>query len=629
MQKHSITLCMIVKDEEKYLDRCLRSVKGKVDEIIVVDTGSADSTVEIAKKHNADIQHFEWIDDFAAARNYSIRGVKTDYILVLDADEYLDEKADLQQLLESGKDCYRLLLKNYQIAGNSVIHQSIRLFRSGIGLMYKGKLHEHLNTFEEGSGYSEADSDIIIHHVGYLPEVISDKNKSKRNLDIMARELRENPTGYSYFNMGMAYMNDGKYEKALDMFKKSYPLSKDKTYVRGMLVHMGECLALLKRAEEGINLMTDAINVFPDYTDLHYTLGVLFQNIGYLRDAEAEFKECLRLGDDKLRNIAKEGVGSYLASYQLASIHEKKGKHGEAFDEVFESVKGNKKFHPALTLYLKLMKRSGVSLEDMRKHLDIVYPVDTPQELNILIAGLYKVRHPLISRYDFVYRQENLTNLRAVAYMLGGDYGKAVEEWGKIERIPRENFQDVLVLMLMANDMSLAEKLGEGLNLSEKEWKYLVKIIGRSEISKSHITADIERLLMDAAYYLLDIEAFDQFEYISRFLLECSVDTQNKVAALLIDRGQLNTASELLSLNLERHPENYEVYLLAGDVFSINNDFTAALEFYEKSLRLKRDYPVYEKIYEIYEKLGDNSNMRAWREKIRSRFPLVRWVNNC
>lgn len=627
MQLHTVSLCMIVKNEEKYLERCLKSVQGKVDEIIVVDTGSTDSTIEIAEKYNSIIRHFEWVNDFAAARNYSIEGVKSEYILVLDGDEYLDENTDLQIDLAKGKDYYRLLIKNYQSEGKSIIHQNVRLFKSGIGLFYSGKLHEHLNNYDESLNYSGAESEILIHHVGYLPEVVIDRDKNRRNHEIMVKELEENPTGYSYFNMAMVYMSDEVYDKALDMFKKAYNLSKEKAYVKGLLVRMGECLIFLDRYEEGINLMLDAINVFPDYTDLHYTLGMLYYNARYLRDAEAEFLKCLSLGNNKVETITTEGVGSYLAEYRLAKVYEKRGKYGEAFDGAFKALMGNKNYYPALTLYLKLMKRAGISEDDMQKQLELIYPIVTTKELNNLLTALYVVRHKLISKYNFIFTEEKLAYLRAVAYMLSDNCVKAVEEWEKVESISKDNFLDVLVLSLLADNRSLMERTKEGLNLSEKEWKFLARIIGKEDVSKKYYTGDVEKLLLNIACYLLDIQAFDQFEYISGFLMECSAETQNKLAAKLIEWGYTDTAVELLSLNLERYPGNYEVFLLAGDISSKNNDFEAALDFYNNSLKLKSNYyPAYERIYEIYERLGDSININIWKEKIKSGFPLSKWV---
>ena len=88
----TLSLCMIVKDEERTLERCLNSVKSFINEIIIVDTGSKDKTKEIAKAFNAKIYDFKWINDFAAARNFSFRKATSDYILWLDGDDFINSE---------------------------------------------------------------------------------------------------------------------------------------------------------------------------------------------------------------------------------------------------------------------------------------------------------------------------------------------------------------------------------------------------------------------------------------------------------------------------------------------------------------------------------------------------------
>ncbi|MCD7708747.1 MAG: glycosyltransferase family 2 protein, partial [Clostridiales bacterium] len=88
----TISLCMIVKNEEEVLERCLTSLEGLMDEVIIVDTGSSDGTREIAKKYATIFREFEWNDDFSAARNFAISLASCDYIYFADADELLDEE---------------------------------------------------------------------------------------------------------------------------------------------------------------------------------------------------------------------------------------------------------------------------------------------------------------------------------------------------------------------------------------------------------------------------------------------------------------------------------------------------------------------------------------------------------
>ena len=110
----TISLCMIVRNEEKVLARCLESVRGCVDEIIIVDTGSSDGTKEIAARFTDKIYDFEWIDDFSAARNYSFEQATGDYLLWLDADDVLlpaDAEALLRFKAERLADCNVVMLR--------------------------------------------------------------------------------------------------------------------------------------------------------------------------------------------------------------------------------------------------------------------------------------------------------------------------------------------------------------------------------------------------------------------------------------------------------------------------------------------------------------------------------------
>ncbi|WP_372999324.1 glycosyltransferase [Lutispora sp.] len=623
----TISLCMIVKDEEKFLNQCLESVSGKVDEIIIVDTGSTDKTVEIAEKHGAVIKYFEWINDFAAARNYSIADAKSDYILILDADEYLDECADLQKELAHNKDFYRLVIKNYQNEGRVVFHQNVRLFKSRIGLKYSGKLHEHLNTFDEACGYSGLESDIVIHHVGYLPEVVSERGKKKRNHDIMMKELAENPTGYSYFNMGLVYMTDEQYDKALEMFRKSYPLSKEKTYVKSLLVRMSECLNYLGRTEEGIKLLLDFINVYPAYIDACYTLGTLFLSRRYLKDAEIMFRSCLESGD-RMDNITAEGVGSYMAHYQLAVVYDRMGRSGDAFDEVFKAITKKKSFTPALSLYLKLMQRAGIGPEEIKEHLNKIYKPNTAEEIKALIYSLYEIRHPLMSNFNFILQDLRLTDMKAVALMLDKQYEASLKEWEKVDTISNNNVLDVAVLCLLTKSIDIANKLRDCLNLSKKEWKFISRILLKEAVDKPCITPAVEKTLYNICEYLINISEFDYFEYVSEYILLCSAETLNKLAYLLIEYNFIDTAIELLSICIEQNPTHTGSYILFGDAYRKQNRTSNALECYEAVLNLKEEYHIYEKIYDTYAALGDLANADKTRNTMKMKFPLSLWLKN-
>lgn len=152
--KVTVSLCMIVRDEEDVLERCLSSIEGIVDEIIIVDTGSTDRTKEIARKFTDKIYDFEWIDDFAAARNYAFSKADKDYILWLDADDYFtDEDRQLLcetiQTLDRSVDSvtmpYHVFVDEKQKAVHSIRRN--RLVRRACGFRWIGAVHEYLEVY--------------------------------------------------------------------------------------------------------------------------------------------------------------------------------------------------------------------------------------------------------------------------------------------------------------------------------------------------------------------------------------------------------------------------------------------------------------------------------------------------
>jgi len=119
MSRPTIALCMIVKDEEHNLPRVLESVEGCFDEIHITDTGSTDNTVEIAKKYGAKVHHFKWVNDFGAAREYSYSHTKCDYIMWLDADDYLDNKEAFKKFREEAIHLAEYWIATYHYANDN------------------------------------------------------------------------------------------------------------------------------------------------------------------------------------------------------------------------------------------------------------------------------------------------------------------------------------------------------------------------------------------------------------------------------------------------------------------------------------------------------------------------------
>jgi glycosyltransferase involved in cell wall biosynthesis len=223
---------MIVKNEERFLGQCLASVKGLADELIVIDTGSTDRTIEIAREHGAQVGHFEWCNDFAAARNASIAPATGDWILFLDADEELSpaEKQNLPALVNSDNVALiRLPLINTH---QGQVSKSIlpRLFRNIPAIQFQGCVHEGVYTaLLKVSKEWQMDislGDLLILHHGYTAEVISERNKVQRNYELLLKALEERPNeAYFYMQLGLELRRMDRLAESFDAYAKALNLA--------------------------------------------------------------------------------------------------------------------------------------------------------------------------------------------------------------------------------------------------------------------------------------------------------------------------------------------------------------------------------------------------------------------
>jgi len=194
----AVSLCMIVKNEADNLADCIGSVGDFPAEIIVVDTGSTDHTVEIAKSLGAKVYRFDWIDDFAAARNESIRHATGDWVFWMDADDRLEPNgaAKLKQAVVSGKaDVYMCRVVSHGKGAGSAdaVVEHFRLFRNGLGLKFHGALHESIAPDVIDLGLVVARTNIEVRHTGYSIDIEDYKAKARRNMAIINAELKKNP----------------------------------------------------------------------------------------------------------------------------------------------------------------------------------------------------------------------------------------------------------------------------------------------------------------------------------------------------------------------------------------------------------------------------------------------------
>lgn len=195
----TVSLCLIVRNEQELLPRCLNSVQGAVDEIILVDTGSTDNTIKIAESYGACIYHYVWSDDFAAARNVSLAQASCEWILVLDADEVLTESfcTNIKLFLQdSACIAYQCIIEDHYDS-EVVLEPVFRLFRNLAGIHYRRPYHEYLNLTPTTKGLpcteAKTAETLTIFHDGYKQQRVQEKGKLDRSLRIMGQYLEKQP----------------------------------------------------------------------------------------------------------------------------------------------------------------------------------------------------------------------------------------------------------------------------------------------------------------------------------------------------------------------------------------------------------------------------------------------------
>ncbi|MEE4563286.1 glycosyltransferase [Paenibacillus polymyxa] len=619
----SISLCMIVKNEEQVLSRCLESVKDVVNEIIIVDTGSTDTTLDIARNYTDKIYSFEWVNDFSAARNESIKYANSDYILVLDADEQLEAGADFQKDLEKNRDYYLLRIINEISWDRNFTFAAIRLFKNHISLKYENRLHEHLNIINGTANYTMGESNQLIHHVGYTDDKMLEKDKHKRNLPLMELEVAENPTAYNLYNMGKTYFAIQEYGKAVEYFRKAYPLSKDRIFLPELLTKLAYALAEMKRLEDALSVLTDGVMMFPKETEMIYILGMIYQKAGYYHDAEACFRKCIELGDQG--SLITEGSGGYMAHMRLSELYEETGRLEDSYKEVVCVLKLKKNFAPALQQILKLALKLNMCSEEIQAGIQQNYTIGSVEDLQQLLDIMYGARNPILDYYLTTYKITVQSNVLATSKIYDKKYKEARLLWNEIVDKENENGQDLLLLAFILRDDSNLADIQRLLNLSNREKVTLEKII-TGTIGKCSLSSRLEEMLLEVCRHMIILQEFEHFQLLIEKIMIIKEETRLKICKLLSDYGFDELSIDMLISMFKNQPNNAVLVQLLGDLCYRNEYFEDAQLFYTKLLRLDSQYSSYERGYQLYERLGDYKNASIMKREIGRIFPLANWA---
>ena len=280
-EKPGLSVCMIVRDEEKALPRCLNSLKGVADELIVVDTGSKDNTIAIAKDFGAKVFHFKWCDDFAAARNESLKHATGEWILQLDADEELLPESIprlKESMLKSMVLFYVIRCDNGPKCTRMRFHWFGRLFRRHPKLRYHRPYHEGVDysvqnlIAEEPRWLMQYQPDIVIRHYGY--DLSSIRNKCERGLPIIKSYVKENPGDwYMLARLGNTYFESSRFDEAEEYLKKALEINPSDSHAN---YYLGLIFSRQKRPDAAIHCYKSAVANDPHFAEAYAKLGATY-----------------------------------------------------------------------------------------------------------------------------------------------------------------------------------------------------------------------------------------------------------------------------------------------------------------------------------------------------------------
>lgn len=345
-EKLPISLCMIVKNEEKYLADCLRSVNHFVSEIVVVDTGSTDKTIAIAEEFGAKIFHFEWINDFSAARNYSLEQATQPYILQLDADEEI-LKGGVAWFYENYP--YKNLgyfleihnLKDLNKRDVMASHFLIRFFKNDPSIRYIKAVHENVTLPNNNVGYSSA----LILHKGYADNERKDE-KSARNFGLLKQQFKEDPNSpFVHFYFAQQYYAAGDSFNAFKAGKKALKLGL-KPPVQATALRITMSYASEHRLETELHALLEiapAEDVFPERTLYE---AFYFYQMNDLEKSMALVNRFLHLvehvEETKVNRFSYDGVlpDNYRLGMEIrAKLHIKMGNVKEAIEDLVQALR--------------------------------------------------------------------------------------------------------------------------------------------------------------------------------------------------------------------------------------------------------------------------------------------------
>jgi len=326
-----LSVCMIVRDNEDILEPCLASIRPWVDEIVVVDTGSKDNTIEIARRHGAQIFHFPWCDDFAAARNESLRHARGKWLFWMDSDDTISEECGrkLQALAaqEHSESLFGFVCQVHcpgqDIDADVTVVDHVKMFRNHPEIRFEGRIHEQiLGSIRDLNG-EIAWTDVYVSHSGSDQSPAGRRRKQERDMRLLELDAQERPNHpFVLFNLGMTYADMEQFDDAIVALEKCIEVAKpEESHVRKAYALLANSFSRLSRFEDALECCRKGLGLFPDDPELLFRQGINQHHFGRNEEAIELYVKAMRPTRTRQLSSVDRGINGFKARHNLAVVY--------------------------------------------------------------------------------------------------------------------------------------------------------------------------------------------------------------------------------------------------------------------------------------------------------------------
>ncbi|OPA75655.1 hypothetical protein BVG16_20175 [Paenibacillus selenitireducens] len=601
-----LSLCMIVRDEEKVLRRCLESVQDLVDEMIIVDTGSIDRTKEIALEFTDKIYDFTWINDFSAAKNEAISKATSKWVLVLDADEYLDIEEHskiinyLSQKDNTKPQGFTLPIYNLtdRAGSNNIIESdAVRIISNHPDIYFERPIHEQVK-YKNGE-LPLQDVNFIIFHTGYTSDIIKNKDKRNRNLSIFNEmKLIKKFEEYDYFTLANEYEALGDIKKALYYYQRAdTKKSRKMTFYVYCKYKIVTSLIQLGHFKEALKINDECIQLWPQYIDFLHIKAEFINQLGLFEDAIILFEQCIRQAEEKSTHKVNFWVISpdlaALSYSRLSEIYIAKQNYSKAVTSLIKLIELKHKELTNLTTLIHLLLLTD-EVPVVISFLDNLYTENTISSLPLLFqASLFignstlashffskcsalniKINSIYLIHYAFVTYDETLfrNELPNVPKQIQPD---EIDYLNKLIGLGICLWKDnnlLLHLISTENNTNIMNTFNHLINNPSSEFLAL---------NKADIQS-VSNLLID----LYKSEYFDVYDWLIQQFPEQQDTFANLLGDYYYSNQQLNLAFDYYSMLIQKDKLDASGYANIGQYYLNTGNVFEAVEVFSKSIDL-------------------------------------------